>query len=370
MTKSNETSQVETAGAKRRGNLALWISLASGAAAVAILMLVMISVYNADRTYSTGVHTIAGLEAEIKRLTEDRQAAEMAMVEARKASEAAISEARAASEAAISEARAASEAAIAEARMASEASIADVRTASEAAIAANREDAEAAIADSRKRINEARDRMAAAEEEASQLLDQVENGRAELTRISADLQATKNALGEQQALIKAAEEQQSKLATDMKSQEETLTNLKIRVAADTAKADQLKRELTALEGRRKEFDSLQTQISERRDVLADMAIRESNAKEGLALAKAMVENAKSEQGEQEKLLNGVREQLSVVRREQDAAEAKRALYASEVAELTVSRDTLQRQVAELQRRFDGLEAQIAQAREIAEPSVE
>ena len=34
--------------------------------AVAILMLVMISVYNADRTYSTGVHTIAGLEAECR----------------------------------------------------------------------------------------------------------------------------------------------------------------------------------------------------------------------------------------------------------------------------------------------------------------
>jgi len=84
----------------------------------------------------------------------------------------------------------------------------------------------------------------------------------------------------------------------------------------------------------------------------------------------MVANAKSEQDEQEKLLNGVREQLSAVRREQDAAEAKRALYASEVAELTVSRDTLQRQVAELQRRFDGLEAQIAQAREIAEPRAE
>ena len=100
MTKSNETSQVETTGARRRGNLALWISLICGTTAVAILMLVMISVYNADRTYSTGVHTIAGLEAEIKRLTEDRQAAESGVAEARKAAEEAVSEARAASEAA------------------------------------------------------------------------------------------------------------------------------------------------------------------------------------------------------------------------------------------------------------------------------
>ena len=84
----------------------------------------------------------------------------------------------------------------------------------------------------------------------------------------------------------------------------------------------------------------------------------------------MIDAARSEQGEQEKLLNTVREGLSAVRREQDAAEAKRSLYASEVAELTVSRNTLQRQVAELQRRFEGLEAQIAQARELVEPTAE
>ena len=73
MTKSNKTLPGDLVRAKRRGNRALWISILSGAATVAILLLVLLTVYNTEKKLAAGERTVAGLEAEIIRLREQRE---------------------------------------------------------------------------------------------------------------------------------------------------------------------------------------------------------------------------------------------------------------------------------------------------------
>ena len=60
MTKSNETSQGDLARARRRGNLALWISVLSGAASIAVLTVVLLSVYTTEKGYTAHEQTSAG----------------------------------------------------------------------------------------------------------------------------------------------------------------------------------------------------------------------------------------------------------------------------------------------------------------------
>lgn len=68
MTKSNETSQGDLVRARRRGNLALWISVLSGAVSIVVLTVVLLAVYNTEKSYTVREQRAAGLEAEIVRL--------------------------------------------------------------------------------------------------------------------------------------------------------------------------------------------------------------------------------------------------------------------------------------------------------------
>ena len=74
MTKSNEISQANPDHASRRGSWVLWASILSGVAAIAIMVVVLLTVYNTEKKYTVGVQTIAGLDAEITRLGERREA--------------------------------------------------------------------------------------------------------------------------------------------------------------------------------------------------------------------------------------------------------------------------------------------------------
>lgn len=315
MTELNEISPDETARARRRGNPALWIATLCGLASIGVLIIVLLGVYNSEKKYAAGRNTIAGLEAEIVQLNEKRRAAQTAAAEA--------------------------------------------------------QDREA----------RARDRAKQAEEDAETLFEQAKTRRAELARVSADVNNGRIDLADQQDRVARLKQQQSQLsadiqkqkaqlAADVQQQQEQLTSLRVQAAGASAQVQQLRSEVDTLGESRRELRNLQQQITAQRETLADLAVQESTAREALSGTLAQSRLAAEAQTQRLEELKAVESDLRAMKRQLDARQAQRAEAASAVAELTVSRDRLQNEVAELQETVRIFEAKASQTRNVAEPGVE
>ena len=461
MTKSNDTSQGDLVRARRRGNQALWISILSGAAAIAVLVVVLLTVYNTEQKFTAGAQTLAGLEAGIIRLREERTTLSsqieqlkrettetLAMADVARPAAAALAHDAAARDAAIEGRNKAeaewrkieeqkSELAIEVEKLRKErdelsdtietlAGSLDADTSAAAVMREGRNAAEAAIADAQKRQAEARDRAKMAEEDARTMREQADIRRADFARISGEIQSSQLALADQQNRIAKVNEQRSKLATDIQEQQNLLTKLRDQAAADAAHVQRLRNEietladsrnrlstdtvnlkgalswleprvveLGALQARsgeirdayvkarqeqraqelelddsRAEAVTLQQQVASRREILADLATRETEARDVLSSAQAQAKVAKEAQEKLRNELKAAEADLTELQRQRDATQAERSMVSANVAELTVSRDTLQKKVAELQVQIDQLESTNRQARSAAESRVE
>jgi len=286
--------------------------------------------------------------------------------------------------------------------------------------------AEAAIADAHKRQAAARDRAKMAEEDARTMRHQAEASRAELARLSTDLKISQISLTAGQDRIAKAKEQHFKLATKIQDQQDMLAELGDRVAKDTAHAQQLRNriealtesrnrlsadaenlksalswleprveELAALQARggeirstyararqeeraqkleldnnRTEAVTLLQQIASRREILADLTARETEVRDVLSRAQAQVKDVKKAQEKHQETLKTAEADLAELQRQLDATRAERSMVSANVAELAVSRDTLQKKLVELRKQIDELEAKMKQVRATAETRVE
>jgi chromosome segregation ATPase len=372
--------------------------LLSGAATIAVLVVVLLTVYNTEKKYTAGVQTLAGLKAETTRLLEERKSLSgqidrlsretteaRANAEAARSAAAALSRDAAARDAAVEE-RNKAEAerrqiegkktklagevetlgkerdALSE-KIKTLARSHDANSRAAEVMREGRKAAEAAIVDAQKRQAAARDRAKLAEEDATGKREQAETRRAELARISAEFQSSQSALTDQQRRIAKAEEQHSKLAADIQDQQDLLTKLQDQAKEDAAHARPLRNEIETLTDSRDRLSmdvaNLKSALSWLEPRVAELGALQARSGE---IRDAYAKQRQEERAQKLELENNRREAVTL---QQQITSRRETL-----AELTVSRNALQKKLAELQKQIDALEANKGQVRETAETSVE
>ncbi len=372
MTKSNETSQGDLVDARRRGNWALWISILSGTASVAVLVVVLLTVYNTEKKYAVGAQSFAEIEAGIIRLREERKTLSDQIEQLNRESTEALAKAEEArpAAAALSRDAAARDAAI-EGRIKAESERSQIEEkkaelatdvgklrnvrdnlrdkintlalshdadarAAEVMVEARRA-AEAAIVDAQKRQAEARDRAKVAEDDARTKRQQAETRRAELARVSADLQSSQIALTNQQNWIAKAKEQRSKLATNIQDQQELLIKLRDQAAADAAHVQQLRNEIKTLADSRTRLradaEKLKSALSWLEPRVVELGALQEKSGE---IRDAYVKARQEERAQELELENNRRETVTL----QQQITSRREILADFVARETEARDVL------------------------------
>lgn len=398
MTESNATSQVDPTRARRRGNAALWISILCGTGCVAILVVVLLSVYSAEKKYAAGLRTIGGFQTEIAQLREQRESISGQIAQLNDEALAARTEAQASRAAAtsLSQDAALRDAAV-KAKFEAEADRrqiigetmqlakeietlrgehgdltgkirelvrsrdAEIRRAEK--LLEDRTAVEAAIADAKMRQAEAKKRAVTAETDAKASQEQAETRNVELTkastelaRISAELKSAQSALTDEENRVFAVKGQTSKFAAEIQNQRDLLAKLRQQAADDRALAQTLRKEVEVLGDRRDEALAVERQIKAQTATLKFLTKRIFVSRKVLsgerAQARSAIEARGKHQGEQktaEAELTDTKQRLDATRTEWTAISAK-------VDELTVLRNTLQKDVSGFKTQIGKLKA--------------